>query len=134
MSLFAKTIEELHCWQAARNLVVMVDDLIRMNPALSKNYNLKDQLFRASLSVMNNIAEGFGRYHKKEFMRFLDIAKASCVEVESMSYVLADLKLTVASESVELKKQITITKRKTAGLLAHLYRTNESQQTAKTAE
>ena len=67
-------------------------------------------------------------------MRFLDIAKASCVEVESMSYVLADLKLIEASESVEFKKQITITKRKTAGLLAHLYRTNVSQQAAKTAE
>ncbi|MBX3458957.1 MAG: four helix bundle protein [Planctomycetes bacterium] len=53
---------------------------------------MKDQLTRASLSIMNNIAEGFGRHSSKDFARFLGIAKASAIEVQSMLYVLLDLK------------------------------------------
>lgn len=52
---------------------------------------MKDQIRRAAISVMNNIAEGFGRESNKEFIRFLEISHASCTEVKSMIYILDDL-------------------------------------------
>lgn len=55
----------------------------------SKDYGFKDQIFRASVSISNNIAEGFERKGNKEFKKFLYISKGSCGEVRSMLY-LAD--------------------------------------------
>ncbi len=57
----------------------------------SREFVLKDQLLRATLSISNNIAEGFGRGGKKEFLYFLKIAHCSCYEVESMLYIMSDL-------------------------------------------
>ena len=83
--------EELKCWKASRILVNYVFDLFEL-PELKTDYTLKNQLERAALSVMNNIAEGFGRYHRPEFIRFLNLSASSCCEVKSMSYILHDRK------------------------------------------
>jgi len=82
--------EDIKAWQAARDLT---RDFYRLfsAPHLKHEYGIKDQLTRASLSIMNNIAEGFGRHSPKDFARFLGIAKASAIEVQSMLYVLLDL-------------------------------------------
>jgi four helix bundle protein len=68
---------------------------------LSKDYDLKSQFKRASLSTMNNIAEGFARYHSKEFVRFLDFSQSCSAEVKSMLYVIEDLKY-LDQETVKL--------------------------------
>jgi len=78
---------ELVVWQKSIELYVILYRLL----ANSKDYAFKDQLLRATLSISNNIAEGFGRGGKREFLYFLKIAKGSCYEVESMLYVLNDL-------------------------------------------
>lgn len=65
--------EDLECWQAARELVKRVYEASQEG-ALSKDWDAISQFRRASISVMNNIAEGFARYYKNEFKRFLDIA------------------------------------------------------------
>ena len=56
-----------------------------------KDYFFRSQILRATLSISNNIAEGFGRRSKKEFIQFLMISKGSCNEVESMLLIAKDL-------------------------------------------
>jgi len=74
------SFEDIIAWQKARELTIACYQLVRD----SKDYGFKDQLQRASVSVMNNIAEGFERQGNKEFRKFLFIAKGSCGEVRSM--------------------------------------------------
>ena len=83
------SIEELECWAAARDLVVLVYDLTR-NVSFAHDYGLKDQIRKAAVSSMSNIAEGYARFSDREFIRFLDIAQSSCEEVKSLLYVAED--------------------------------------------
>ncbi len=82
--------EDLQCWQKSRELVTYIFT-ITQSDNLVKEYDLKSQLRRAALSSMNNIAEGFGRSSEKEFIRFLEMSSASCIEILSMTYILEDL-------------------------------------------
>lgn len=85
--------EDLRCWMAARVLVRIVYS-ISEEGKLARDFGTKDQIKRAALSVMNNIAEGFGRYSTKEFIRYLEISQSSATEVLSITYVLEDLEIT----------------------------------------
>ncbi len=82
--------EDLRCWQAARVLVKEIYEMTRQGKA-STDFGFRDQIRRASVSVINNIAEGFGRNSNKEFMRYLEISFASANEVKSLLYVGFDL-------------------------------------------
>jgi len=82
-----ENFEDLKIWRDSRVFVNRIYDLSKS----IKDYGFNDQIQRASVSVMNNIAEGFERNSDKEFYRFLDIAKSSCVEVRSMIYLATDL-------------------------------------------
>jgi len=79
--------EELPVWQAAIGLAVAVYEMTD-KPAFQKRYSLRDQIERASVSVSNNIAEGFERGTKEELLTFLYIARGSAGEVRSMLYLL----------------------------------------------
>lgn len=81
--------EDLICWQKARELVNRIYSITKTG-SLSQDYGLRDQLRRAAVSSMTNIAEGFARYHRKEFIRFLDISQSSASEVKSLLYVVLD--------------------------------------------
>lgn len=81
--------EELPCWQDARELSKMVFELIRQQ-ALSKDFSLRDQIWRAAGSVMDNIAEGFDDGSPNEFIRFLGYAQRSASEVQSQLYRALD--------------------------------------------
>jgi four helix bundle protein len=81
--------EDLETWQAARRTVNAVYDLTRKGD-ISKDFGLRDQLQRASVSVMTNIAEGFERTSPAEKLHFYNIARASCGEVRSLLYVVED--------------------------------------------
>ena len=85
-----KKFEDLECWKSARNLAKIVFEIAQTGE-LSKDWDTKSQIKRAVLSIMNNLAEGFGRYHEKDSMRFYDIAKSSTYEVKSMLYLLEDV-------------------------------------------
>jgi four helix bundle protein len=89
--------EDLDCWKAGRELVNMVFDLCEKQ-GLSKDFDTKSQIKRAAVSTMNNVAEGFGRFSKIEFVRFLGIAQSSALEVRSMAYVLLDRKYATQQE------------------------------------
>jgi four helix bundle protein len=82
--------EDLKCWKAARELVKLVFAACNADK-LKHDYALSGQLKRAAISVMNNTAEGFGRKSVREFIRFLEIAQSSSIEVRSMTYILDDM-------------------------------------------
>ena len=81
--------EEIQAWQEARALASMVYDALE-RPPFKKDLSLGDQLRRAAISVMANIAEGFGSQSNKEFIRFLYIALRSCSELQSHLYLGLD--------------------------------------------
>jgi len=86
----AKKFEDLEIWQDARILVSKIYKTTSKTK-FSKDYGLKDQIQRAAVSIMNNIAEGFEREGNAEFIRFLSISKGSAGEVRSLLYVAKDL-------------------------------------------
>ena len=80
------------------------------NGSSFNDYGFLNQIQRASISIMNNIAEGFERHTDTEFARFLDIAKGSCGEVRSLYYTAEDLgyiKSSIAEERRTRAKQIS---------------------------
>ena len=83
----AECFEDLRIWQEARQLVKQVYTDFRE----IRDYGFCDQIQRAGVSVMNNIAEGFERNSDADFARFLNIAKGSAGEVRSMYYSAEDL-------------------------------------------
>lgn len=111
--------EDLRCWQEARQLVKNIYQLTAFGK-LSKDYGLKDQLQRASVSIMINIAEGFSRYHKKEFIRFLNISQSSASEVKSLLYIICDLEYVEKSKIDHLQSRCEKTKALTLSLLKYV--------------
>jgi four helix bundle protein len=75
--------EELEIWQQARDICKKIRKITEASISFSKDFSLKSQILRSSGSVMDNIAEGFERNGKKEFINFLYIAKGSLGEVRS---------------------------------------------------
>ncbi|MCE5230648.1 four helix bundle protein [bacterium] len=82
--------EDLIAWQKARELTREIYCLTRNSP-FANDHGLTNQIRRAAVSVMSNIAEGFERWGNGEFEHFLSIAKASCAEVRSQLYVALDV-------------------------------------------
>ncbi len=112
--------EDLICWQKARELVNLIYSVSRDN-ALSKDYGLRDQLRRAAVSSMTNTAEGFARFHPRDFIRFLDIAQSSAVEVKSLMYVVLDQGYLPPNKVADVQAATEETTKTTKGLLRYLY-------------
>lgn len=81
--------EDIEAWKNAKELTVSLYAILKDN----NDYAFKNQILRASTSIMNNIAEGFERRSNKEFSHFLYIAKGSSGEVRSMLYLGKELKI-----------------------------------------
>lgn len=80
--------EDIIAWQKSKELVLLIyNDFSNI-----RDFSFKDQIQRAAVSIMNNIAEGFERMGDKEFRKFLYIAKGSSSEVRSMLYLALELK------------------------------------------
>lgn len=90
--------EDIIAWQKAKVLAVRIYLLFRD----SNDFGFTSQIQRASVSIMNNIAEGFERKGDKEFKHFLFIAKGSCGEVRSMLILAKDLNKISANDYTEL--------------------------------
>ena len=82
--------EDIMAWQEARQLTRQVYSMTNREP-FAHDFGLRDQIQRASVSSMSNIAEGFDCESKPEFGRFLGIARRSAVEVQSLLYVALDV-------------------------------------------
>ena len=115
--------EDLKCWRAARELVKIVY-MTSEEGKLAKDFDTKSQIRRAALSTMNNIAEGFGRGSDKEFIRFLEIAQSSTMEVKSITYVLMDLDYLQEDRINQISMKAEETKSITLGLIRYLRNKN----------
>ena len=103
--------QDLICWQKAMELSITVYEATKE----LKDFELKSQLRRAALSTMNNIAEGFGRKHSKEMSRYLEFSTASCLEVESMTYLIERLKIFEIDTIVSIREKVVETYKVTSG-------------------
>jgi four helix bundle protein len=85
-----KRFEDLICWQKSRDMVRTIYTVTAAEK-FRFDYSLKDQIRRAGVSIMLNIAEGFGRRSHKELKQFLFISHGSVSELQSSLYILLDL-------------------------------------------
>lgn len=95
-------IENLYIWQEARKFVNAIYKMM----TTCKDWGFKDQIQRASVSIMNNIAEGSESGSDAKFINFLNIAKGSCSEVRSMLYLCEDLSFCTPDERKSLQSQL----------------------------
>lgn len=116
-----KRFEEILSWQKSKDLTISLYKLFKTN----KDYSFKDQIQRASVSIMNNIAEGFERGSNKDFIRFLYISRASCGEVRSMLYLAKDLNYISDEKFNELNKQCIEISKLIYGLIQKLYKSEK---------
>ena len=82
--------EDLIVWQKAHELAIGIYGLTSREP-FCRDFGLRDQIQRAAVSVMSNIAEGFERYSRPEFRQFLSVARGSVAEVRSQLYLARSL-------------------------------------------
>jgi four helix bundle protein len=81
--------EDIEAWQKARDLTREIYRVTNQE-SFVRDFSLRDQIRRAAMSVMSNIAEGFGRGGNREFIQFLSVAKGSVSELQSQLYIALD--------------------------------------------
>ena len=99
-----KRFEDIDAWKKARALVKEIYS-ISSTPKFNKDYGLRDQIRRAAVSVVSNIAEGFERGGNKEFRQFLSIAKGSIGEIKTQLYVAFDVGFIEEAEFTSIYNQ-----------------------------
>ncbi|MCF6182507.1 four helix bundle protein [Lutibacter sp.] len=114
------SFEEIIAWQKARELNSIIYAITNTNNSFSKDYGLRDQIRRASVSISSNIAEGFERETTKEFIRFLYIAKASAGEFRSQLYLAFDLDYISKNQFEEIKLKINEISKLLSGFIKYL--------------
>jgi four helix bundle protein len=111
--------EDIEAWKKARSLV---NAIYRLTAAgeFARDYGLKDQIRRAAVSVLSNVAEGFEREGNVEFCRFLAMAKGSCGEVRAQLYVALDQGYITAEQFDAALRQAVEVSRMISGLVKYL--------------
>jgi len=111
--------EDIEVWKSARKLANLVYQATEARN-LSKDFELRDQMIRAALSAMANIAEGFDSGSDAEFARFLRISQRSATELQSHLYVAADRGYLAPSAYDSLYSKASDVKKLTGGFIRHL--------------
>jgi four helix bundle protein len=119
----ADRFEDLDAWQVGRELANLVYAYGR-ETSMGKDYGFKDQIQRAAVSVMNNVAEGFERGSNKDFAKFLFIARGSVGEVRSMLYLAMDQKYITEAQFKEAYNLCVRDSQLCWGLIKHLQKTS----------
>ncbi len=114
-----RTFEEIEAWQQARELTQLVY-AVSGRGAFGRDVALRDQVRRAAVSVMSNIAEGFGRGGLREFVQFLSVARGSTSEVGAQLHVAVDQGYLSSDSFVHLQEQVTRTGSVLSGLMRYL--------------
>jgi len=113
--------EEIQAWQKARELVREIYKTCQ-DGKLKRDFGLRDQICRAAVSSMSNIAEGFARKSDRDFAHFLDIAKGSATEVQSLLYVALDVGYVARDEFDRVYKLAAEAASLISGLTSYLRR------------
>ena len=111
--------EEIEAWQKARELTLLIYR-ISAKGSFSRDFALKDQIRRAAVSVMSNIAEGFERSGNREFIQFLSMAKGSLGELRSQMYIALDQAYVDQSSFDETNSLATQTGKLIGGFMSYL--------------
>ncbi|NCB00521.1 MAG: four helix bundle protein [Clostridia bacterium] len=111
--------EDIEAWQLAREMTKMIY-AISNDGAFARDFGLRDQIRRASVSIMSNIAEGFERGGDKEFFQFVSLAKGSSGEVRAQLYVALDAGYIDQQTFSRLSDMATQINRMLAGLMKYL--------------
>lgn len=111
--------EDIIAWQKARELTRQVYGCTKVG-LFARDFGLRDQIQRSSVSTMANIAEGFERGGDKEFIQFLSHSKGSCGEAKSHLYVALDQQYVTGDQFKLLYEQADEVSRLTAGFMAYL--------------
>ena len=115
--------EDMAVWQDSRHLVREVY-AITGHGALSRDFEMRDQLRRAALSTMTNSAEGFERGTNPDFVRFLNIVRGSAGEIRSLLYAALDQGFIEETTFNRLKEQTELVSRRSAKLVQYLTSTS----------
>jgi four helix bundle protein len=113
------SFESLRIWHEARRLAKRIYQLTS-EQGFSRDFDLRDQIRRAAVSTMSNIAEGFERRGQREFLQFLKIAIASAGEVRSHIYIAEDVGLLDPSTAYEMREDAARLSRQIAALMAKI--------------
>ena len=122
--------EDLEVWKEARLLVNRIYDLSG-SEAFAKDFGLRDQIRRAAVSVLSNIAEGYERGSDAEFGKFLAIAKGSAGEVRAQLYIARDRNYIEETDFSAAKDAATSLSRRIARFIAHLKQSATGRSPAK---
>lgn len=122
--------EDLVAWQKARQLCGEISRLVEQ-PRLVRRFAFRDQIHRAAVSAMSNIAEGFERGSRAEFFHALSISKGSCAEVRSLLYVALDADYIERAEFERLRGQAIEVGRLVGGLRAAVGRQRDHDRSLK---
>ena len=114
-----RSFEDIECWKKARALNKLVYSKTNTN-LFSKDFDLTKQIRRASISISSDIAEGFERSCDKEFIYFLNVAKASADEVRSQLYLAFDLEYLNENDFNELKNNALEISKMISGFIKYL--------------
>jgi four helix bundle protein len=112
--------EDIKAWQEARVLSKIIYNAVKSDKGFSKDYKFSAQIQDAAVSAMSNIAEGFSRRTKKEFVQFLFIAKGSIAEVQSQLYVALDQGYIDQQRFQEIYSKSDEVARLTSGFISYL--------------
>ena len=115
----AKSFEELGVWKNGKKFTVLIYKVTN-SKTFSSDFSFRDQLRRASVSIISNIAEGFERNGNKEFIRFLKIAKGSAGEIRAQLYIAFELDYISNSEFKELYEEINLISKQLSALITYL--------------
>jgi four helix bundle protein len=112
--------EDLEAWQMAR---VLTKDVYKLSAqgAFARDFALRDQMRRAAVSILSNIAEGFGRGGNKEFVQFLSLAKGSCGELRAQFYVASDQSYVSPEQFKSASEQAVRISKALSGLIRYLH-------------
>jgi four helix bundle protein len=114
-----KSFEELPVWKSACELATNIYAMSSTGN-LNKDYSFKDQIRRSAISISSNIAEGFERGTKKEFIQFLYIARGSCGELRSQIHIAKNIAYLSNIEYSNLLNRITLTAKQINGFIEYL--------------
>lgn len=118
-----KGFQDIEAWQKGRELVNRIYTISGEGP-FARDFALRDQMRRAAISIVSNIAEGFEREGTQEFIHFLSVAKGSAAEMEAQLYVALDQAYLSEESFQEVIEQVETVKKLLGGFMRYLKSTN----------